>query len=152
MKGITALKNAVFSIEAVSNFLDEQSKIGNFMSTCPIFAQQINFKALNCRKTNGKTIKQTINVLIEQFFNSYKNPPQTGETFPTFLFSKNRANYVISIFNISFLFLKIAIRLASQNSLQDTKLLNRTKFFAFLTSRLSNKTNKNIASGFHISL
>ena len=115
------------------------------MSTCPIFERQINFKIINCRKTTGKqSIKRqrlwlnNLLIVIQSLHRKVKHPL-------SFLFSENRENYVISIFNISFLFLKIAIRLASQNSLQDTKFLNRTNFLAFLTSRLS---NKNIASGF----
>ena len=115
------------------------------MSTCPIFERQINFKIINCRKTTGKqSIKRqrlwlnNLLIVIQSLHRKVKHPL-------SFLFSENRENYVISIFNISFLFLKIAIRLASQNSLQDTKFLNCTNFFAFLTSRLS---NKNIASGF----
>jgi len=51
-------------------------------------------------------------------------------------FSENPANCAILIFYISFLFLKIVIRSASQNSLQDCKLITRTKLFAFLTSHL----------------
>lgn len=143
-----------FLIETVSTRLDKQSKNklfqqtikdGDFMSTCPIFERQINFKIINCRKTTGKqSIKRqrlwlnNLLIVIQSLHRKVKHPL-------SFLFSENRENYVISIFNISFLFLKIAIRLASQNLLQDTKFLNRTNFFAFLTSRLS---NKNIASGF----
>lgn len=114
------------------------------MSTCPIFERQSNFKIINCRKTGKQSIKRqrlwlnNLLIVIQSLHRKVKHPL-------SFLFSENRENYVISIFNISFLFLKIAIRLASQNSLQDTKFLNRTNFFAFLTSRLS---NKNIASGF----
>ena len=74
MKAITVLKNSIFSIEAVSTRLDKQSKNklfqqtikdGDFMSTCPIFARQINFKTINCRKTIGKTINQATKALIE---------------------------------------------------------------------------------------
>lgn len=148
MKGITVLKNAVFLIETVSTRLDKQSKNklfqqtikdGDFMSTCPIFERQINFKIINCRKTTGKqSIKRqrlwlnNLLIVIQSLHRKVKHPL-------SFLFSENRENYVISIFNISFLFLKIAIRLASQNLLQDTKFLNRTNFFAFLTSRLWKK-------------
>lgn len=109
------------------------------MSTCPIFERQINFKIINCRKTTGKqSIKRqrlwlnNLLIVIQSLHRKVKHPL-------SFLFSENRENYVISIFNISFLFLKIAIRLASQNLLQDTKFLNRTNFFAFLTSRLWKK-------------